>query len=98
MELSVRNAAFEAGLNNRLELHDLKRQLNHAKTQLGYSEMSFRDLKIRENEPAWFADSPLSGFTLVRELKLAHGRVVNSKRRVKQIKKEIFEYKLKHGS
>ena len=76
----------------------LRMELSYAKTALGYSEMNFRDLKIQENEPAWFADSPSSGLTLVRELELSHGRLVNSQKRVKKVKKAIFEYELKHGS
>jgi hypothetical protein len=76
----------------------LRMKLANAKTQLGYSEMNFRDLKIQENEPAWFADSLSSGLTLVRELELSHGRLVSSKKYVRKIEKEIFEYELKHGS
>ena len=80
-----------------IKLLDLEHQLDIAKTQLGYSEMSFRDLKIQENEPAWFADSPFSGLTLVRELELAHGRVISSQKYVKKIEKAIFKHKLNNG-
>lgn len=82
---------------DRVELRELKGRLATAKTQLGYSEMNFRDLKIQENEPAWFADSLSSGLTLVRELELSHGRLISSRKYVKGLEKAIFRHKMKHG-
>jgi hypothetical protein len=80
------------------DLATLESRLANAKTQLGYSEMSFRDLKIQENEPAWFADSISSSAELTRDLEFAHGSVISSRSYVKRIKKEIFTHKMKHGN
>lgn len=79
------------------DLVSLESRLAQAKTQLGYSEMSFRDLKIQENEPAWFADSIFASVDLVRDMEFAHNSVLSSRREVKKLEKAIFKHKMKHG-
>ena len=80
-----------------LRLIRLKSNIDVNQAALALAKRTMRDLQLRADEPAVYADSIFSGVDVLRELALCADHIKHLCRQIKRDEKEIFKYKLHHG-
>lgn len=80
-----------------LELSKIKSNIRVNENALENSKRLFRDLKIQEMEPAWYADSIFSGVDLIKELDRTLKHIFHIEKEIGHSEKMLFKYKLRHG-
>lgn len=80
-----------------LALVKLKSNISCNKTALEMSKRGMRDLQLRANEPAVYANSIFDSVEVLKELKNTQQHIAHLQRQIERDEKEIFKFKIRHG-
>ena len=75
----------------------LKSSIAVNQNALEISERGMRDLQLRANEPAVYADSIFSSVDVLKDLERTQAHIAHLKRQIDHDKKEIFKHKIRYG-